>query len=607
MTTCVPAVASSHGGRRALFLSLGLLLAARAAHAEEPGAPVADGVGALVAKADGVGALVAKAEKALGAKRWRDAKRGAEEALKADAGNVDASAVLGLADKGLGDCKGARAPLDAAFAGKSTVPGVAAALAACLGDKTPDKQTLAAARLAEAREAAGAGHAADARGLYDAALGAALLTLPVESPPGDDETAPAAEPAPAPVVDATAEAKAAEARARDEAAAEAAKQRKLAREEEARRAAVATPAPVVVVRPVVAPPVVAAQPAPAPRAPLPFSVGLRATGAAKDSGGGEHADAGLMFTWLTFARAWSRLALVVDLESTRWRSAREDATNRGATALYGLGVDWSVPLTFGALSLVGGAELMGGVLQSSADLSPLVHDGLALLVMPHVGGQVMFQHVGVFVDAGWRFQLAQSSSLGDARESGAVVQAGLRFEMKEGALSARGYDVGYTARFYAPNGSNVYARYGGLPATNSKGPLLGHEVTLTTNDGVPPGAEHGVALTYIGSDRASGPSLSVIELGYLLTWHAFKTRQILNPYLGAQVGVVYVKSDDPSTFSASSLFGVVGVLRAGLDVEVARRVRLRAGFAYDAVHDSNDVSQSSLSGYSVEAGAIIRL
>jgi len=266
-----------------------------------------------------------------------------------------------------------------------------------------------------------------------------------------------------------------------------------------------------------------------------------------------------------------------------------------------------VPLTFGPWSLVGGAELMGGVLQSSADASPLVNDGLALLVMPHVGGQVMLHRVGVFFDAGWRFQLAQSSSLGKASEGGYVFQGGLRFEMKEGELPARGYDVGYTARFYAPNGSNVYARYGGLPATSSKGPLLGHEVTLTTNDGLPLGAEHGVALTYMGSDRADGPSLSVFGLGYLLTWHAFKTRQILNPYLGAQVGVVYVKSDDATTFSSSSLFGVVGVLRAGLDVTVARRVRLRAGFAYDAVADSNDVSNSSLGGYSVEAGAIIRL
>ncbi|HTA21077.1 MAG TPA: hypothetical protein VK989_17410, partial [Polyangia bacterium] len=438
---------------------------------------------------------MAKAEKALGAKRWRDAKRGAEEALKSDAANVDAAAVLGLADKGLGDCKGARAPLDAAFVGKSTVPGVAAALAACLGDKTADKQKLAEARLAAAREAAGAGRAADARGLYVAALGAALLTLSVDSPPeeavADESAAPAAAPPPD-----TAEAEAAAAeRARVAAAQEEAakQQQQAAREEEARRAA-AAPVPVVVTPP--APAVVAPPP---PRAPLAFSVGIRTTGSAKDAGGGKHVDdAGLMFTWLTYARAWSRLALVVDLESTRWRSAREDATNNGATALYSLGIDWSAPLTFGPWSLVGGAELMGGVLESSADASPVVNDGLALLVMPHVGFQIMLQHVGIFLDAGWRFQLAQSSSLGKASEDGYVFQSGLRFEMKEGELPARGYDVGYTARFYAPNGSNVYARYGGLPATSSKGPLLGHEVTLTTNEGVPPGAEHGVALSYIG-------------------------------------------------------------------------------------------------------------
>jgi hypothetical protein len=592
MTTCVPAVPSSHGGRRAFILSLALLFAGGAARAEEPAAPVVNGAAAP---------LVAKAEKALGAKRWRDAKRGAEEALKTDAGNVDASAVLGLADKGLGDCKGARAPLDAAFVGKSSVPGVAAALAACLGDKTADKQTLAEARLAAAREAAGAGRAADAQRLYAAALGAALLTLPVESPPEEPAAEESVAPAAAPDT-AQADAEAA-ARARVAAeAAEAEKQRQAARDEEARRAAAAAPALVV------APPVVVVPPAPvvAP-ATRAFSLGLRSMGAAKDSGGGKHVEAGLMFTWLTYARAWSRFALVVDLESTRWRSAREDATNRGATALYGLGVDWSVPLTLGALSLVGGAELMGGVLQSSADNSPVVNDGLSLQLMPHVGGQVMFHQVGVFLDGGWRFQLAASSSLGKASETGAVVQGGLRFEMKEGELPARGYDVGYTARFYAPNGSNVYARYGGLPATSSKGPLLGHEVTLTTNEGVPPGAEHGVALSYMGSDRANGPSLSVFELGYLLTWHAFKTRQILNPYLGAQVGVVYVKSDDTTTFSSSSQLGAVGVLRAGLDVTVARRVRLRGGFAYDAVGYSNDVSNSSLSGYSVEAGAIIRL
>jgi hypothetical protein len=596
MMTCVPAVAFSHGGRRALILGL-VLLAGRAARADEPGAPVANGAAAP---------LVAKAEKALGGKRWREAKRGAEEALKLEAADVDASAVLGLADKGLGDCKGARAPLAAAFAGKSAVPGVAAALAACLGDKTEDKQTLAEARLAAAREAAGAGRAADARGLYEGALGAALLTLPVGSPPeepaADEGVAPVAAPAPGEDT-AAAEAAAAE-RARVAAeAAEAAKQQQVARDEEARRAAAAPPPAPVVIAP--AAPLVVARPA--SRAPLAFSAGLRSTGAAKDSGGGKHVDAGVMFTWLTFARSWSRVALVVDLESTRWRSAREDATSRGATALYGLGVDWSVPLSLGALSLVGGAELLGGVLQSSADNSPLVNDGLSLQLMPHVGAQVMFREVGVFLDGGWRFQLAESSSVGQASEGGAVVQGGLRFEMEEGAPAPRGYDVGYTVRFYAPNGSNVYARYGGLPATNSTGPLLGHEATLTTNEGLPTGAEHGVALTYIGSDRASGPSLTVIELGYLLTWHAFKTRQILNPYLGAQVGVAYIKSDDATTFSSASLFGAVGVLRAGLDVAVARRVRLRAGFAYDAVADSNDVSNSSLSGYSVEAGAIIRL
>jgi hypothetical protein len=564
-----------------------VLLGARAARAEEPVAPVA-------------APLVAKAEKALAAKHWRDAKRGAEEALKADAGNVDANAVLGLADKGLGDCKGARAPLGAAFAGKSTVPGVAAALAACLGDKTDDKQTLAAARLAAAREAAGAGRPADARGLYDGALGAALLTLPVASPaePEVDESAPPAA-APPEAPDA-AQAEAAAERARVAAEAEAAKQRQLARqrqerEEEARRAAAA-------------PPVVVAPAPPPTRAPLAFSVGLRTTGSAKDSGGNKHVDdAGLMFTWLTYAPAWMRFAVVFDLESTRWRSGREDATNPGATALYSLGVDWSVPLVLGPWALVGGAEVMGGALQSSAPSSSVVNTGLALLAMPHVGAQIMIRHVGLFLDAGWRFQLAQSSSLGKASEGGYVFQSGLRLEMKEGELPAQGYDVGYTARFYAPNGSNVYGRYGGLPATSSRGPLLGHQVAFTTTDGVPRGAEHGVALTYIGSDRANGPSLSLFELGYQLTWHAFKTRQILNPYLGAQVGLVYVKSDDPSTFSSSSQLGVVGVLRAGLDVEVARRVRLRAGFAYDEVGYSNDVSNSSLSGYSVEAGAIIRL
>ena len=595
--SCVSRVALSHGGRRVFALGV-VLLAGGLARADEPAAPVAAG---------DVAPVLAKAKKALAAKRWRDAKRAAEQALSVDAANVDAKAALGLADKGLGDCKGARAPLDAAFVGKAGGPGVAGAPAPCLGDKTADKHRLAVARLAAARVAAGAGRVAEARGLYDAALGAALLTLPIEREVPDDTSADAsatpttteAPPPAAPAEPTPAEAEAAAGRARAEAEAARAEEAKEAvKQEEERRSVAPSPAAPVVV--------VASAPPPAPAPPLAFQVGIRTASSAKDVSGVHHPDdAGLMFTWLTFAEPYSRAAVVVDLESTRWRSAREDTMNRGATAFYGLGLDWSVPLVSRGNGLVLGAEVMGGLLQSTA--GDAVSDGLVAQLMPHAGVISTLGNVGVFLDAGWRFQLLRESSLGQASEAGFVFQGGLRVEMRERESPPLGLDVGYSARFYAPNGSNIYTRYGGLPLTSSKGPLLGHELTLTTGERAPPGAQHGLAVTYLGSARGSGPSLEMIGLGYVFTQHAFRTRQLLNPYLGAQLGAVLIVSDDPATFSGKSELGVVGTRRAGLDVDVARRVLLRAGFSYDAVGYTNDVANGSLSGYAVEAGAIIRL
>ena len=618
MMTSAPVVAFSHGGRRVFAFGL-VLLAAGAARAEEPpttsaaptapagAAPTASaGAGpAATAPAGAAVAPLAKARKALAAKRWRDAKRAAEQALAAHAPSLEAKAYLGLADKGLGDCKGALAPLDAAFVGNAGVPGVAGALAACLGDKAADKQKLAEARLAAAREAAGAGRDAEARALYQAALGAALLTQPVESPgevtAESSASPPTAEPTSGDVPDT-----AAAERAHAEAAAEAAKE-EAARQDEARRAA---PPPVAVaVAPVVAAPVVVATaPPPAPRPPLGFQVGIRSAASARDATGVHHPDdAGLVFTWLTFAAPYSRASIVLDLESTRWRSARDDVMSGGATAFYGLGLDWSVPFMLGGTGLVVGAEAMGGVLQSAKAGSSAVDTGVALQLMPHAGAVVMLKNVGVFLDAGWRLQLAESSSLGQASEGGFVFQGGLRVEMKENEPAPDGLAVGYTARAYAPNGSNIYSAYGGLPATNSKGPLLGHELTLTTGARLPRRLEHGVALTFVASDRASGPSLQIFGVAYLATVHAFATRQLLNPYVGAQAGVVYIRHEETEAFSQGSQPGAVGTLRAGLDVDVTRRVRLRAGFAYDEVVYSNDRANGSLSGYAVEAGAIIRL
>src|SRR5882757_527878 len=74
-----------------------------------PGAPAA-GAPAAAPAAD-VGALVAQAKDAVAAKKWADAKKAAEEALKAEPANVEANAYLGLAGKGLGKCRTAVKPL----------------------------------------------------------------------------------------------------------------------------------------------------------------------------------------------------------------------------------------------------------------------------------------------------------------------------------------------------------------------------------------------------------------------------------------------------------------------------------------------------------------
>jgi hypothetical protein len=210
---------------------------------------------------------------------------------------------------------------------------------------------------------------------------------------------------------------------------------------------------------------------------------------------------------------------------------------------------------------------------------------------------------------------------GSASESGLVLQGGLRVEMAAGDARApsgfdRGsfdlgsFDVGYAARIYAPNGSNVYRRYGGLPFASGIGPMLGHELTLTTGAYLPRHADHGLSFTYLGADRVGGGAgLHVLGLGYVGTWHAFATRQVFNPYVGLRLGLDYISSGDKTstTFSYAAQVGAVASGSAGVDVAVGRRVALRLGVAYDAVAYANRVPNGSLSGYAALAGLIVRL
>ncbi|HVU52486.1 MAG TPA: opacity family porin, partial [Polyangia bacterium] len=363
--------------------------------------------------------------------------------------------------------------------------------------------------------------------------------------------------------------------------------------------------------------------APAPAAPsgppAVFQAGLRFVPQAKDANGNDRASAGLAFTWLTLATPYGRGSAVVALESSRWHAGRADVSDRDQVAFYGLGLDWTVPFASHGTGMFVGAEAAGGVLQTSRMTSPTIGTDAVLMLTPHVGGAVAYRGVGLFVDAGWRFQLlADTATSGDAKEGGLLLQGGLRVEMPRGeprADRAAGpsvldaFSLGYAARFYAPNGSRVWNRYGGLFGADA-GPLVGHELALTTSLGLPRAhhVDYGVALDYLGASQdGGGTALSMLGLGLLATWHAFATRQLLNPYVGARLSAVYISSDDPMTFQYKSQVSPTASVMAGVDVAILRRVALRLGVAYDEVDNANDVANASLSGYAVEAGLGVRL
>jgi len=481
------------------------------------------------------------------------------------------------------------------------------------GAKARERLQLSETRLAAGRAAAGKGKAADAGALYGQALAAwlaadAQAVAEQEAPRPTSVVSVANEQPPEEVVAAAPEpdveaAKAAQAeRERAEAAALEARRAEEARREEARRAAPPAPATVVVAVAPVAPP---------PSPPASFQAGVRLVPQAKDAGGGEHVSAGLVFTWLTLATPYGRGSAVVDLESTRWHPGRGDTTDRPQVAFYGLGVDWTLPFARHGTGMYVGAEATAGVLQTSRMTSPAISTDGVLMLTPHLGGAVAYRGVGVFVDAGWRFQLlADAATSGQAKEDGFLLQGGLRVEMPRGEPAEAGpFSLGYALRIYSPNGSRVWTRYGGLFGADS-GPLAGHELALTTGLGLPRAAhvEYGLALTYLGARQdGGGAALSMLGLGALATWHAFATHQLLNPYAGVRVSAVYISSNDPMTFQYKSQVSPTGSVMAGLDVAILRRAALRVGVAYDAVGNANNTPNASLSGYAVEAGLGVRL
>jgi tetratricopeptide (TPR) repeat protein len=337
-----------------------------------------------------------------------------------------------------------------------------------------------------------------------------------------------------------------------------------------------------------------------------FEVGLRSAILAKDQAGDHHASKGLMFTWMAYATRHHRVALLLDLESTRLTSGRSDASNRNQTGFYGVGVDWTMPIAFHGTGLFLGVEGTYGVLQSSTATSPVTTDWV-LQLMPHAGAGLAWRGVGLFADAGYRVQLFRNDASKSASVGGLVLQGGVRVDMSEGSERDKTWDLGYTARAYAPNGSAVYGRYGGLPFTSGGGPLLGHELSVVGGGG----GSHfgqGVAFIYMGADGTSGAAaLKVYELSYVGTFHAFTTEQFFNPYLGFRLGFNVIKGDEAILGKASST-GLVGAATAGVDFNFGQTFTLRAGFAYDGVYtDTKDDSNGSLSGYAVEAGAIFRL
>jgi hypothetical protein len=482
--------------------------------------------------------------------------------------------------------------------------------------KVRERRQLSEARLGAARGAAAAGQTAAARDLYGQALAAGLAAeaqaLAEAGVPRPSSVTSAANEQPVTPLEAApaapllqAEAEAAEARrAAEQAAAEKAAReraeteaREEARRNELRRAEPPTAAPVVVaVAPVV------------PSAPPPsFQVGLRVAPAAKDTLGDGHLAAGLAVSALALSTAYGRGSVVVDLESTRWEPARDDRMDRAQVAFYGLGFDWTVPFASHGTGVFAGAEAVAGVLQTSSMAAKAVGTDGVLQLMPHLGGAVAYRGVGFFADAGWRFQLLADS--GEASVGGLVLQGGLRVEMAPGDARPSGLDLGYTARFFSPNGSRVWSRYGGLFGADA-GPLLEHEVAVSTSAFLPPALhlEQGLAFTALGaSQEGGGTALTMLSLGWVGTWHAFATRQLFNPYLGVRIGAVYISTDDPSTFQYKQQLSPVISGMAGVDVAVLRRVAVRAGVAYDDVLNANSRPDGSLSGYAVEAGVVVRL
>jgi hypothetical protein len=365
--------------------------------------------------------------------------------------------------------------------------------------------------------------------------------------------------------------------------------------------------------------VVETPPPPAPKVSWPiscppsFEVGVRSAVMAKDPTGDEHTGAGLFFSWLTLATKYGHGSVVFDLESTRWAPGRGDRSDRAQVAYYGAGVDWSIALTSLRRGAVGGgvfvgAEATAGVLQSTTMTTSAVETGGVLQLMPHAGGAVSYRGVGLFVDAGWRFQLFTADAAGDASVGRLVVQGGLRVDMPEGAPAERaGLQLGYEAHIFSPNGSRIYGRYGGAFGGGS-GPLLEHELRVTTGAHLPRRLDLGLALTYLGAGQAGGGTpLNIVGVNVVGAAHAFATRQLFNPYLGVRLGLAYMSSNDPSTFRYSSQIGALAAASAGVDVQAIQRAALRLGVAYDAFAYANDRSNASLSGYAVEAGLVVRL
>jgi hypothetical protein len=340
-----------------------------------------------------------------------------------------------------------------------------------------------------------------------------------------------------------------------------------------------------------------------------FEVGLRSALRAADPNDNHHLGGGFMFTWQAYANRHLRLATVFDLESTRWTSGRNDASNRDQVAYYGAGIDVTVPIAFNGTGLFLGAEATYGLLQSSTAASTGVARDFVLQLMPHAGVGLAWRGVGLFADAGWRLQfLRDDKTSGKAGVDGLVLQGGVRIDMADNRDRSSTWDVGYLARIYTPNGSAIYKGFGGLPLVggSSGGALLGHELTIM---GHGHGArwDHGLSVLYMGNGENGGSgSLKVYEVSYGVFWHAFETEQVLNPYLGGRVGFDYI-SVATGDAKANGKAGWAGALSAGLDLNLGDTFVVRGGFSYDGHANDNSTGDGTLSGYAVEAGLVVRL